>query len=97
MPSADSGETVAAHGIKLIDKDDGRRAFLCLIEKIADPRGSNAYEHLNELGARGGKKRDACLAGHGAGQKRLSGAWRAIKQNAFRDLSSQLLKSRGIL
>ena len=66
----------AAHGVYLVDKDDGRCFLLGLAEQVAHAAGAHAHEHLDEITARDGEERHVCLAGHGFGQQRLACARR---------------------
>ena len=50
VTAAEPGAALATDRVDLIDEDDARRAFLGLIEEIADPAGADADEHLDKLG-----------------------------------------------
>ena len=75
--------------VQLVDEDDARRRLPRLLEQVAHPRGADAHEHLDELGAVGGEERHARLAGHRARQQRLAGAGRPHQQDAARDMRAQ--------
>ena len=83
VSAADAGAAVAAHGVDLVDEEDGRGVFLGRVEQVADPPGAHADEHLDELGAVDRKEGHAGLAGHGAAQQRLARARRTHQQNAL--------------
>src|SRR6185436_21057140 len=87
--SAEAGATLATDRVDLIDEDDARRVAFCLIEQVADARGTHAHEHLDELGARDREERDACLAGDGTREHGLASARRADEQDATRDPRAQ--------
>jgi hypothetical protein len=74
----------APERVQLVDEDDGRRLLAGLLEQVAHPGGSDADEHLDELGPADREERDAGLARHGAGQQRLARARGADEQDAFR-------------
>ena len=75
--------------IELVDEDDAGRRLPRLLEQVADARGADADEHLDELGARDREKRHARLAGDRARQQRLSGARRSDQQHALGDAGAQ--------
>src|ERR1700722_878182 len=49
MPAANSRSSMTSDSIDLIDKNDARSMFLCLIEQIANPASANTYEHLDKI------------------------------------------------
>ena len=68
---------VPADGVELVDEDDRRRGLLGLLEEIADSRGADPDDHLDELRRRHGEERNSGLPGHRARQQRLAGPWRS--------------------
>src|SRR5258705_190157 len=84
--------TRAADGVDLVDEDDARGILLPLLEEVADARGADADEHLDEVGSRDREEGNVGLAGDRPGQERLAGARRPHQQHALRDLSAQLLE-----
>ena len=74
VAAAEAGAAVAADGVDLVDEDDAGRVLLALLEQVADARGADADEHLDEVRARDGEERHAGLAGDGAREQRLAGA-----------------------
>ena len=47
--AADRAGAGAADRIELVDEDDRRRCFLCLLEQVPHARGADTYEQLDEL------------------------------------------------
>ena len=72
-----------ADGVQLVDEDQARRLGLGLGEEVPDPRGADAHEELDEVGAGEREERHARLAGHRAGQQRLAGARSADQEDAL--------------
>ena len=97
MPAAQPRSAMAADGIDLVDEDDRGGVGLGLLEEVADTRGADADEHLDEVRAGDGEERDAGLAGHGAGQQGLAGAGRAVEQDALGDLGADGLELGRVL
>ena len=86
VPAAETGATVAADGVDLIDEDDRRARALRLLEEVAHPAGPDPDEHLDEVRAGDREERHAGLAGNGPGQQRLAGPGRAVEEHALGDL-----------
>jgi hypothetical protein len=80
---AAEGAAGAAHGVEFVDEDDRRGLGPGLLEEVAHPRGADADEHLDELGAGDREEGHAGLAGHRLGQQGLAGARRADQQHAL--------------
>src|SRR5262249_10098138 len=80
-----AGYAAAPQRVELIDEDDTGRRSPRLLEKVADPRGPDADEHLDKLRAGYREKGYSRLAGDRARQQRLSGAWRPDQQHALGD------------
>src|SRR5690606_23639520 len=83
VTAAESGAAVAADGVDLVDEDDAGCVLLALLEEVAYARGTDADEHLDEVGAGHGEERTSGLAGDGACEQRLAGAGRADEQHAL--------------
>ena len=79
-----------AERVELVDEDDARRLGFGLLEQIADARGADADEHLDELRAAQAEERHVRLAGDGARQQRLAGAGRADEQHALRNAAAEV-------
>src|SRR6516162_7184933 len=60
-----------------------------LLEKVADPRGADADEHLDKFRARYREKGYSRLARDRARQQRLSGARRPDQQHALGDARAE--------
>ena len=75
----------AADRVELVDEDDRRRGLLRLLEQVADARGADADDRLDELRGRHREERRVRLAGDRAGEQRLAGAGRPREQHAVRD------------
>ena len=74
-----------AERVELVDEDDAGRLGLGLREQIADARGADADEHLDELRAAQAEERHLRFAGDRAREQRLAGARRADEQHALRN------------
>src|SRR5207247_6730673 len=85
VTAAEAGAAVAADSIDLVHEDDARGGLLRLLEEVADARGADADEHLDEVRAGDREERYARLAGHGTSEQRLTGAGRSVEQQALRD------------
>ena len=96
VAAAEAGAALAADRVDLVDEDDARRRLLGLLEQVADARGADADEHLDEVGARDGEERHARLAGDGLGQQRLAGTRRTDEQQAVRDLGAHAQVALGL-
>jgi len=59
MTAAQAGAAMASDGVYLIDENDTRRMLLALHEKIAHARSADAYKHLDKVGTRNRKERNA--------------------------------------
>ena len=84
-----AGHAASPQRVELVNEDDAGCRLARLLEQVADARGADADEHLDELGARDREKGHARLAGDGARQQRLSGARRADQQYALGDTGAQ--------
>ena len=82
MPAAKAGTTLTAHGIDLINKDDGGHCLFGFFKQIAHTGCADTDIHFHKVGTRDGIERNAGLARTGTGQQRFAGARRADKQNA---------------
>ena len=96
MAAAQAAAALAAHGVDLIDEDDGRSLLLGLLEQVTDAAGTHAHIHLHKIGAGDGQEGGVRLAGHGLGQQRLAGARRAHQQHALGNMRAQLGIALGI-
>ena len=97
MAAAQARAAVTADGIDLVDEHDRGRRRLRLLEQIADARGADAHEHLDEVRAADREERHACLAGDGAREQRLARPGRTEQEHASRDLRAHRLELGGRL
>ncbi len=79
-----------AQRVQLVDEHDARRLGFSLLEEIADARGADAHEHLDELRAAEAEERHVRFSGHGAREQRLAGARRADQQGALGNPPAQV-------
>jgi hypothetical protein len=87
---------VAADGVDLVDEDDAGGVLLRLVEHVANPRGADADEHLDEIRAGDGEERHVRLPGDSAGGQGLAGAGRADEEHAAGDAAAEALELLGI-
>ena len=90
MSAAQTAATLAAHGVDLVDEDDGRGALLGLLEQIPHTGGAYAHIHLHKVRAGDGQKLYSRLTGHRLGQQRLTGTRRAYQQHTLGDMRPQI-------
>jgi len=88
---------VAPDGVDLVHEDDAGSVLLCLLEEVADARGANADEHLDEVRAGDREERHARLPGDRPGEECLARARRAIEQDALRDARAERLELLRVL
>ncbi len=96
VSAAQAGAALAAHGVDLVDKDDGGGLLLGLVKQVPDPAGAHAHVQLHKVGARDGQEVDPGLARHRLGDQRLAGARRAHQQHALGDAGAQGGKLLGV-
>ena len=92
MTTAQTGATVAADRVDLVDEDNAGRVLLGLVEHIAYPRGTDANEHFHEVRTGNGKKWHLGLAGNCLGEQGLAGTRRTDHQHAAGNLAAQALE-----
>ena len=97
VAAAHAGAAVAADGVDLVHEDDAGGVLLGLLEEVADARGADADEHLDEVRAGDREEGDPRLTGDGAGEQRLAGAGRSVEQHALRDAGAQRLELLRVL
>ena len=90
MSAAQTAATLTAHGVDLVDEDDGRGVLLGLLEQIPHTGGAYAHIHLHKVRAGDGQKLYSRLTGHRLGQQRLTGTRRAYQQHALGDMRPQV-------
>src|ERR1700730_18466061 len=89
VATAEAGAALAADGVDLIHEDDAGRVLLGLVAQVAHARGTDADEHLDELGARDAEEGHAGLPGDGFRQEGLSGSWRPNHEDALWDAGAE--------
>src|SRR6185503_16992267 len=89
VTAAQAGAAVAPDRVDLVDEDDAGRVLLALLEEIADARGADADEHLDEIRPRDREERHAGFTGDGARQQRLAGTRRAHHEKALGDTAAE--------
>ena len=97
VTAAHAGAAVAADGVDLVHEDDAGRVLFGLLEEVADAAGADADEHLDEVRAGDREEGHAGLAGDGAGEQRLTGAGRAVEQDALGDAGAERLEFLRVL
>ena len=97
VAAAHAGAAVTADSVDLVDEHNRRGVGLRLLEQVADAAGTDADEHLDEVGAGDREERNAGLASDGSGKKRLTGTGLAVQQHALGDLGADGLELRGLL
>ena len=97
VTAAHAGAAVAADGVDLVHEDDAGRVLFGLLEEVADAAGADADEHLDEVRAGDREEGHAGLAGDGAGEQGLTGAGRAVEQDALGDPGAERLELLRVL
>ena len=67
MTSSQTGSSMPAHGIYLVDKDYAGGVFLPLFEEVAHSGSSYPDEHLHKVGTAYGEKGDISFPGNCSG------------------------------
>ena len=80
-----------ADRVDLVQEHQRGRLLLRLLEQLADARGAQADEHLDELRAGHEEERDVRLPGDGASEQRLAASRRTEQQHALRDAPAEPL------
>ena len=86
---AQARTAVAADRVDFVDEDDARRVTLGLFEHVTDAAGTDADEHLDEVGARNGEEGHAGFTRNRAGEQGLAGAGRPDEQRALGNLAAE--------
>ena len=92
VPAAETGAAMASHRVDLVDEDDARGVLLALLEQIANARGADADEHLDEVRPADREERHVRFARDGAREQRLAGSRGAHEQHALRNAAAELLE-----
>ncbi len=92
----ETGPPLAPDSVDLIDEDDGRGAFACLVEQVADAGGADPHEHFDEPGAAHRQERHLGLTGDRSGEQRLAGTGRPDHEHPTGALRPGLSVSLGM-
>ena len=93
VPAREPGDvarTRPSDRVELVDEDDRRGGLFGLFEEIADARGADADDRLDELRGRDVEVGGVGLARDGAREQRLAGSRRPVQQHAVRDARPEL-------
>ena len=85
-----------ADGVQLVDEDDRGRVLARRVEQLADARGAQPGEHLDEGRGRLREEGRARLGRDRLREQRLAGARRPVQQHAAGNASAQALEASGI-
>ena len=94
--AADVHAAVAAHGVELVDEDDGRGVLARDPEQPPDSGRAKPGEHLHERRGRLRVEPGARFVRHRLGQQRLSGPRRAVEEDPLGHLRPQRPKPLGV-
>ena len=97
VAAAETGASVSAHRVDLVDEDDRRRVLLCLLKEVAHTACTHADEHFHEVRTGDREERHACLSCDRSCEQRFTGTGRAEQQHAARDSRADILKLLGVL
>ena len=97
VSAADACATVTAYSVDLVNEDDRRCIFLCLVEQITDTGCTHAHEHFYKVRTGDREERAACLAGNGSGKQCFTSTRRPHQQDTLRDACAQFSVLPGIL
>src|SRR5579875_2801359 len=92
MAAAQTCAALPSDRVDLIDEDDAGCGFLRLLEEIADARGADADEHLDEVGTGDREERDPGFAGDRPRKERLPGPRRTQEEDAFGNTCAERLE-----
>ena len=81
-----------ADRVELVDEDDRRRVLARLVEELADARGAEAGEHLDERRGALRVEARARLVRDRLCRKRLAGARRPVEEDALRHAGAERLE-----
>ncbi len=85
-----------ADGVELVDEDDRRSVLAGRLEELADARGAEAREHLDEGGGRLREEGRAGFRRDRLGEQRLAGARRPVQEHAARDAGAEALEAHRV-
>ena len=97
MAAAQARAPVAPDGVDLIHEHDAWGRLLGLLEEVADPRGADPNEHLDEVRPGDAEERHARLARDGPGQQGLAGSRGSVQQNSLGNAGPERLELLRVL
>ncbi len=97
VAAAEAGAAMTPDGVDLVHEDDAGARLLRLLEQVADARGADADEHLDEVRARDREERHTRLARDGAREQGLTGTGRTVEEDALRDPGAERLELLRVL
>ena len=86
-----------ADGVELVDEDDRGLVLPCLLEELADSRGAEAGEHLDECRGALRVEVGARLVGDGLGEQGLARAGRSVEEDALRHPGTERCEALRVL
>jgi hypothetical protein len=92
VTATETGTAMASDRVDFVDEHDAGGVLLALLEEVADARGADADEHLDEIGAADREERDVRLTGDRASEQGLARSGRAHQEHAFGNAAAKLLK-----
>ena len=96
VAAAETCSALAAHGVDLVNEDNGRSQLLRLLKQVADTAGAHAHIHFNEIRSGNGEELHPRLSGYCPGKQGLAGARRTYQQNAVGNARADVGKFLGI-
>ena len=96
MTAAQTGTSVTANCVDLIDKDNRRRVFLCLVKQVTNTRCTDTDKHLDKVRTGNREERNACFACNRTCKQGFTGTGRAHQQYAFGNTGTQFIKFFGM-
>jgi hypothetical protein len=91
VTTAQTGATLAAYRINLIDKDDAGEFFLACSNISRTRAGADADKHFHKIRAGDAEERHFGFTRNGFGQQGFTGTGAAGQQNAARHTAAQTL------
>ena len=89
VTAAETRAALTAHGIDLVNKDDGGGFLLSLNKQVADTAGAHTHIHLHKIRAGDGEELHIGLACHSTGKQSFTGTGRAHQQYALGDMGAE--------
>jgi hypothetical protein len=96
MPATESGTSMPANGIDLVNENDTGCILFALDEQIPYPGCAHAYEHFHKIRAADAKKGHSGFTRNGPRQKGFTAARRANQQDALGNAATQSGKFFGV-